>query len=74
MGPDHTLTKELSYCDNLIASVGGDLAYARVDIVPINGNPTLMELELIDPSLFFNARPAAADLLAEQVEMELSRA
>jgi glutathione synthase/RimK-type ligase-like ATP-grasp enzyme len=38
-----------------IAAVGGDLLYARVDMVPgPDGEPRIMELELIEPSLFFD--------------------
>ena len=66
--------EELRYCDNLLSSLGRQLAYARTDLVPIDGDPVLMELELIDPSLFFKAKPAAADSLAEQIELELTRA
>ena len=60
---------ELRYCDHLFAALGVPLDYARVDLVPIDGTPTLMELELIDPSLFFHARPTAADRLAEQIAL-----
>lgn len=40
-------------------------AYARVDIVPADGSPLLMELEVIEPSLFFDALPGSEDALAE---------
>ncbi len=42
-------------------------AYARVDLVPGGDGPLLMELELIEPTLFFRARPESAGLLAERV-------
>jgi hypothetical protein len=64
--------EELRYCDHLLGSLPRQLAYARIDLVPINGRPTLMELELIDPSLFFKAQPSAAESLAEQIELKLS--
>lgn len=63
--------EELRYCDHLLAALPQQLAYARVDLVPIDGHPTLMELELIDPSLFFKAQPSASDFLAEQIELKL---
>jgi glutathione synthase/RimK-type ligase-like ATP-grasp enzyme len=66
-------TEELDYSERLLGSLGDGLAYARVDLIPIGGRPTLMELELIDPSLFFQAQPAAAESLAEQIEIELAR-
>ena len=40
-------------------------AYARVDLVPIEGELHLMELELIEPELFFELAPQAADRLAD---------
>jgi len=65
---------ELRYCDRLLASLPQQLSYARVDLVPLGGHPTLMELELIDPSLFFAAQPSASHLLAAQIERELAQA
>ena len=38
---------------------------ARVDLVPIEGELHLMELELIEPELFFEAAPHAADRFAD---------
>ena len=42
----------------------GQLAYARVDLVPTADGPALMELELIEPSLYFHASPGSADFAA----------
>lgn len=42
-----------------------DHAYARVDGVVVDGHFRLMELEMIEPHLFFAHRPAAARLFAE---------
>lgn len=64
----HTPTaEELSYCGDLLGSLPR-LAYARVDLLPFHGRPALMELEIIDPSLFFKAQPSAADALAAEVQ------
>jgi glutathione synthase/RimK-type ligase-like ATP-grasp enzyme len=42
--------------------------YARIDIVYDNNNkPSLSELELIEPELWFRNYPKAANLLAEQI-------
>jgi glutathione synthase/RimK-type ligase-like ATP-grasp enzyme len=38
--------------------------YARVDIVPSQGGPLLMELELVEPALYFEVVPEAAPRLA----------
>jgi hypothetical protein len=63
----HTPTaEELSYCGELLGSLPR-LAYARVDLIPFNARPALMELEIIDPSLFLKAQPSAADALAAEV-------
>jgi hypothetical protein len=48
------------------------LLYARVDLVPgPDGAPTLIELELTEPSLFFLHAPGAAERLADAVVARL---
>lgn len=42
----------------------GPIAYARVDVVPTADGPVLLELELIEPSLYFAASPGSADRTA----------
>jgi hypothetical protein len=69
----HTPTAgELSYCRQLLESLPR-LAYARVDLLPFHGRPALMELEIIDPSLFFEAQPSAADWLAAEAQAALEQ-
>lgn len=69
----HTPTpRELTYCRELLESLP-QLTYARVDLLPFHGRPALMELEIIDPSLFFKAQPSAADALAAEVQVALER-
>ena len=46
---------------------GAEIAYARVDLVESSGGPQVMELELIEPELFFRNHPPAADALARAV-------
>jgi hypothetical protein len=44
----------------------GPTAYARVDLVDLaNGTPAVLELELLDPALFFETAPEAADRFAQ---------
>lgn len=51
-----------------LALAGPDLLYARVDVAPgLDGRPVLMELELIEPTLFFPACPAALERFAQAV-------
>lgn len=46
--------------------------YARVDLMPgLDGEPTLSELELTEPSLFFSHAEGAADRLAAQIAKAL---
>ena len=48
-----------------VAAAGHDVpAYARVDGVVSGGRFMLMELELIEPSLFLAAQPRAAERFA----------
>jgi hypothetical protein len=69
----HTPTaEELSYCRELLGSLPR-LTYARVDLLPLYARPALMELEIIDPSLFFKAHPSAADALAAEVRAALGQ-
>jgi hypothetical protein len=42
-----------------------DWVYARVDLVHTDRGPTLMELELIEPDLFFRLAPDAAGRMAD---------
>jgi len=44
-----------------------ELLYARVDVVPTKSGLVLMELEMTEPTLFFEQRPQAAKLLANKV-------
>jgi glutathione synthase/RimK-type ligase-like ATP-grasp enzyme len=48
-----------------------DTAYARIDGVVVNGEFQLMELEVIEPALFFEQRPEAGEALAEAVRRRL---
>lgn len=45
--------------------------FARVDVVNWMRDPLLVELELIEPDLFFKLNPPAAELLVDTVEKEL---
>jgi glutathione synthase/RimK-type ligase-like ATP-grasp enzyme len=51
----------------LRARLGADLLYARVDLLPTPAGPVVVELELIEPSLFLEDGPGAADRLARAI-------
>jgi len=42
----------------------GTLAYARIDLLPSADGPRLLELELTEPSLFFDHAPGSSDRFA----------
>ncbi|NUN14119.1 MAG: hypothetical protein HUU55_10845 [Myxococcales bacterium] len=50
----------------VLEKIGRKLPYARVDMAPDDqGNPLIMELELIEPSLFLKQCPKALERLAD---------
>lgn len=50
------------------------LFYARVDLIDVGGQPTLMELELIEPDLFLRLAPGSAARFAAAVVAALEPA
>lgn len=50
----------------------GPLLYARVDVVRVDAGWALMELELVEPSLFLQFHPGAADALASAIKARLA--
>ncbi len=56
-----------------VATVPGDLLYARIDVAPgPDGAPVIMELELIEPSLFFPQCPEALDRFVAAIRRRLA--
>ncbi len=51
----------------IVKTIPSPALYARVDGLNINGKLTLMELELIDPHLFFDLYPPAAGKLVKAI-------
>jgi len=51
---------ERAFCENVLRRLPELPLYARVDYVIDREGPMLMEVELIDPSLFFQHRPESA--------------
>ena len=62
---------ELRIAERVLEAIPGGaerLLYARVDLIPgPDGEPTLLELELTEPSLFLRAAPGAAERLADAI-------
>lgn len=61
-----------AFADRVMATVPSTCLYARVDVVATARGPLLMELELIEPELFFLAAPAAAATFATALSSRLS--
>jgi len=57
-----------------MAHAPGQVAYARADFVEVDGRPTLMELELIEPDLFLRMAPGSVERFAATVEACLGQA
>jgi hypothetical protein len=59
--------------EHVLRTVGGNLLYARVDFVRgDDGRPWLMELELVEPSLYLAYDDKAAAKLASAIERKLN--
>ncbi|MFC3650177.1 RimK family alpha-L-glutamate ligase [Dyella humi] len=72
--PDDTIVQAASKTLAATAALGHrELAYARVDGVVVNGQFLVMELEVIEPSLFLTERPDAAERFAQHLVERLQR-
>ncbi len=66
---------ELAVAVAAVGAVPFSLMYARVDLVQRNdGTPCVMELELVEPELFFRCEPEAAPRLAGAIAARISEA
>jgi glutathione synthase/RimK-type ligase-like ATP-grasp enzyme len=57
----------LAFGDTVMAHVSASCAYARVDLVDSARGPLLMELELIEPELYFRVVPGSAERMARVI-------
>jgi len=65
--------EEQRFAEQAVACVPFDVLYARVDIVRDNaGQLAIMEVEMIEPELFFRYRPEAANSLASGLARRLA--
>lgn len=64
---------EVAFAEAAVAACSPRPLYARVDLIEDDaGEPALMELELIEPELFFRFHPPAADALAAEIARALT--
>ncbi|MBS2000162.1 MAG: hypothetical protein JST44_01570 [Cyanobacteria bacterium SZAS LIN-5] len=65
---EETDPSELTLARKVLAEVKTPVAFARVDLIrDTNGQDLLMELELVEPSLYLNMFPAAIPRLADRL-------
>lgn len=65
--------QEIAFAEAAVRAVPFDVLYARVDVIYDNHERlAIMELEMIEPELFFRFRPQAADELAAALARRLS--
>ncbi len=63
---------EATLARRVIGSVQGPIMYGRIDMAPDrSGEPVLMELELLEPSLFFPQCPRALDCFVAAIRRRL---
>ncbi|WP_082093377.1 ATP-grasp domain-containing protein [Demequina sediminicola] len=71
--PCEATLAERYVADAVVASLpgvphtGGPLPYARVDLLPTEDGPVILELELIEPSLFLQVSDGAAERAAQAI-------
>jgi hypothetical protein len=61
-----------TFADAVINIAASEALYARVDLVVTARGPRLMELELIEPELYFVIRPDAAERFASSIAGKLT--
>ncbi len=71
--PYQPTTDEIAFAENAVRRCGRDCLYARVDMVRGEDNQLyIMELELIEPELFFRFDESAASTLARAIQRRLA--
>jgi hypothetical protein len=65
---------EAGLAGRVLDAVDGPVMYARIDVAPgPRGHPVVMELELIEPSLFFPQCARALDRFVAAIRHRLDR-
>lgn len=72
-GPYAIADDERAIAEAALAPVAAHILYGRVDLARDHaGRPMVMELELVEPSLFFGRQPGAADRFATALHRRLT--
>jgi glutathione synthase/RimK-type ligase-like ATP-grasp enzyme len=73
-GPFEIAGDERAVAEAALAPIADRILYGRVDLArDAAGRPLVMELELIEPSLFFAHRPGSADRFVAALRRKLAR-
>lgn len=64
----HPDKNDIMQAENILQKLPFDLLFARLDLVRVGGNLSVMEVELIEPVLYFNVAPDTVDLLVNAAE------
>ncbi|HSN25740.1 MAG TPA: hypothetical protein VLT45_05625 [Kofleriaceae bacterium] len=73
-GPFPIADDERAVAEAALAPYAGDILYGRVDVARDDaGQPRVMELELVEPSLFFARQPGAADRYVAGIRRRLQQ-
>ena len=71
--PREPSSAEIDAAHRALAAIpGGAPLYARVDLLPSADGPQLLELELTEPSLFFDHAPGSAERFVAAIESTLA--
>jgi glutathione synthase/RimK-type ligase-like ATP-grasp enzyme len=62
------LPEEIEVGHNVLEAVGYPTEYARLDMIPNEDGPIVIEVELIDPMMFFDHLPETALAYADYIE------
>lgn len=65
--------KEVEVALSCLELVGYPTEYARVDMIPTDSTPLIIEVELLDPNLFFNYLPETVESFANHISNYLNR-
>lgn len=65
--------REIQVGFDSLGVVGDSVEFARIDLIPSRPEPTIIEVELLDPYFFFEFVPGTVDLYANHIEDNLKR-
>jgi len=67
----HPSDEEIEVANMSLEAVGQPIEYARLDMIPTDSSPLVIEVELIDPNLFFDHLPETVKSFADHIEYSL---